>query len=204
VFLQSAHDFVWRRKIIKVLSAPLVLEALPTWNRLCWELFRSLLGTSEDVRLLYIANSLVTYINSHFDILTKIVIRIDSVDRFQDNRYSFASYDSDLKKAKKAFFSKFKKHLFPKRIWINCQVQNIFNEPFFWPQNLFGNKKLVRRRVLPIEILYLEQVCWHRSCKYFGEKNTMKKSADLHPRQGTFLQRNNFSAVNKTSLHFTK
>jgi hypothetical protein len=38
-----------------------------------------------------------------------------------------------------------------------------------------------------IEILDLEQVYWHRSCKHFGWKNPCKKSADLHPRQGILL-----------------
>jgi hypothetical protein len=38
----------------------------------------------------------------------------------------------------------------------------------------------------------------------FGEKPLYKKLADLHPRQGNSLQRNNFSKVYKTSLHFTK
>jgi hypothetical protein len=59
-------------------------------------------------------------------------------------------------------------------------------------------------RIVPIEILDLEEVCWHKSCKYFGGKIRCKKSADLHPRQGNLLQRNNFTAVYKTSLHFTK
>jgi hypothetical protein len=45
-----------------------------------------------------------------------------------------------------------------------------------------------------IEILDLEQVCWHRSCKYFWGKK--------HPRQGNLLQRNIFSAVYKTSLYY--
>jgi hypothetical protein len=36
------------------------------------------------------------------------------------------------------------------------------------------------------------------------ERTPCKKSADLHPTQGNLLQRNNFSAVYKTSLHFTK
>jgi hypothetical protein len=44
-----------------------------------------------------------------------------------------------------------------------------------------------------IEILVLERVCLSYSCKHFGQKNSCKKSADLHPRQGiyyigTFLQ----------------
>jgi hypothetical protein len=38
----------------------------------------------------------------------------------------------------------------------------------------------------------------------FWERTPCKKSADLHPRQGNLLQRNNISAVYKTSLHFTK
>jgi hypothetical protein len=38
----------------------------------------------------------------------------------------------------------------------------------------------------------------------FGERTPCKKLADLHPRQGNLLQRNNFSAVYKTSLHFAK
>jgi hypothetical protein len=36
----------------------------------------------------------------------------------------------------------------------------------------------------------------------FGESG--KKLYDLHPRQGNVLQSNTFSAVYKTSLHFTK
>jgi hypothetical protein len=37
-----------------------------------------------------------------------------------------------------------------------------------------------------------------------GERTPCKKLADLRPRQGNLLQRNYFSAVYKTSLHFTK
>jgi hypothetical protein len=55
-----------------------------------------------------------------------------------------------------------------------------------------------------IEILDLEQVCWHRSCKHFGRKNPCKKSADLHPRQGNLLHWNIFTGLNKTSFHYTK
>jgi hypothetical protein len=55
-----------------------------------------------------------------------------------------------------------------------------------------------------IEILELQQVCWHRFCEYFWGKTPCKKSADLHPRQGNYYQRNHFSAVYKTYLHFTK
>jgi hypothetical protein len=36
------------------------------------------------------------------------------------------------------------------------------------------------------------------------ERTPCKKLADLHPRQGNLLLRNNFSVVYKTSLHFTK
>jgi hypothetical protein len=39
---------------------------------------------------------------------------------------------------------------------------------------------------------------------FLGKEHLVKKLADLHPRQGNLLQRNNFSAVYKTSLHFTK
>jgi hypothetical protein len=38
--------------------------------------------------------------------------------------------------------------------------------------------------VFGIEVLDLEQVCWHRSCHYFGERTPCKKLADLHPGQG--------------------
>jgi hypothetical protein len=38
----------------------------------------------------------------------------------------------------------------------------------------------------------------------FGERTPCKKLADFYPRQGNLLQRNNFSVVYKTSLHFTK
>jgi hypothetical protein len=40
-----------------------------------------------------------------------------------------------------------------------------------------------------IEILDLELVCWHRSCKYvfWGEITPCKKTADLHPKQGNLL-----------------
>jgi hypothetical protein len=38
----------------------------------------------------------------------------------------------------------------------------------------------------------------------FLEKNPCKKSADLHPRQGNLIQRNIFTGLSKTSLHFTK
>jgi hypothetical protein len=38
----------------------------------------------------------------------------------------------------------------------------------------------------------------------FGERTPCKKLADLHPRQGNLLQRKNFSAAYKISLHFTK
>jgi hypothetical protein len=37
-----------------------------------------------------------------------------------------------------------------------------------------------------------------------GKEHLVKKSADLHPRQGNLLQRSNFSAAYKTSLNFTK
>jgi hypothetical protein len=39
---------------------------------------------------------------------------------------------------------------------------------------------------------------------FLGEKKPYKKSADLHPRQGDFLQRNIFTGLNKTSLYNTK
>jgi hypothetical protein len=48
---------------------------------------------------------------------------------------------------------------------------------------------------LIIEILQLGHVCTRTPCI---------KSADLHPCQGNLLQRNNFSGVSKTSLHYTK
>jgi hypothetical protein len=44
----------------------------------------------------------------------------------------------------------------------------------------------------------------HFACKKVLVKNTLEKLADLHPRQGNLLQRNNFSAVNTTSLYYTK
>jgi hypothetical protein len=44
----------------------------------------------------------------------------------------------------------------------------------------------------------------HFACKKVLVKNTLEKLADLHPRQGNLLQRNNFSGDCKTSLHFTK
>jgi hypothetical protein len=37
-----------------------------------------------------------------------------------------------------------------------------------------------------------------------GKRTPCKKLADLLPRQGNLLQRSNFSAAYKTSLHFTK
>jgi hypothetical protein len=52
-----------------------------------------------------------------------------------------------------------------------------------------------------IEILDLEQVCL---ANIFGERTPCNKLADLHPRQGNLLQRNNFSVVYQTSLHFAK
>jgi hypothetical protein len=39
---------------------------------------------------------------------------------------------------------------------------------------------------------------------FWGKEHLVKKSADLHPRQGNSLQRNYFSAVYTTSLHFSK
>jgi hypothetical protein len=45
---------------------------------------------------------------------------------------------------------------------------------------------------------------WVQVLQIFFGKEPCKKSADLHPRQGNLLQRNNFSVVYKTSLHFTK
>jgi hypothetical protein len=38
----------------------------------------------------------------------------------------------------------------------------------------------------------------------FLAKNTGKKPADLHPRQGNLPQRNNFTGLNETSLYSTK
>jgi hypothetical protein len=39
-----------------------------------------------------------------------------------------------------------------------------------------------------IEILELEQVGWHRPCKYFlGERTPCKELADFYPRQGNLL-----------------
>jgi hypothetical protein len=38
----------------------------------------------------------------------------------------------------------------------------------------------------------------------FGERTPRKILADLHPREGNLLQRNIFTGVYKTSLHFTK
>jgi hypothetical protein len=46
--------------------------------------------------------------------------------------------------------------------------------------------------VVAIEILVLER------------KNPCKKSAGLHPRRGSLLQRNIFTGLNKTSLYNTK
>jgi hypothetical protein len=63
-------------------------------------------------------------------------------------------------------------------------------------------KASTRVSVQTIEILDLEQVCWQRSCKYFGGKNTLEKSADLHPRQGNLLQWNIFTGLNETSLYY--
>jgi hypothetical protein len=48
-----------------------------------------------------------------------------------------------------------------------------------------------------IEILVLEQVCLHWSCKHFGRKNPCNKSADLHPRQSNLLHRNIFQRSTK-------
>jgi hypothetical protein len=57
-----------------------------------------------------------------------------------------------------------------------------------------------------VEILELEQVCLHWSSKIFlGEKHLVKNwLISALPRQGNLLQRNNFSGVYKSSLHFTK
>jgi hypothetical protein len=38
----------------------------------------------------------------------------------------------------------------------------------------------------------------------FWAKKLVKKSADLHPRQGNLLHWKIFTGLNKTSLHFTK
>jgi hypothetical protein len=39
---------------------------------------------------------------------------------------------------------------------------------------------------------------------FFWKEHLVKNLADLHPRQGNLLQRNHFSGVYKTSLHFAK
>jgi hypothetical protein len=56
---------------------------------------------------------------------------------------------------------------------------------------------------LRVNTTELEQVCTGPE-NIFGERTPCKKLADHHPRQGKLLQTNNFSAVYKTSLHFTK
>jgi hypothetical protein len=40
-------------------------------------------------------------------------------------------------------------------------------------QNIAERRNEWMRQVKIIEILDLEQVCWHRSCKYFWGKNTL-------------------------------
>jgi hypothetical protein len=50
----------------------------------------------------------------------------------------------------------------------------------------------------------IERVCLRWSSKHFWQKNLVKKSDDLHPRQGNLLQRNIFTGLNKTSLYNTK
>jgi hypothetical protein len=67
------------------------------------------------------------------------------------------------------------------------------------PSDGYSNEIFHFVGIVHIEILDLK----HRSCKCFWETHC-KKMADLHPRQGNLLQRNNFSAVCKTSLHFAK
>jgi hypothetical protein len=48
-------------------------------------------------------------------------------------------------------------------------------------------------------------MCWLWTCQYFlGKEHLVKKMADIRPRQSNLLQRNNFSGVNKVSLHFTR
>jgi hypothetical protein len=52
--------------------------------------------------------------------------------------------------------------------------------------------------VFSIEILELDHV-GTGPANLFGKRTPCKKSADLHPRQGNLLQRNNFSVAYKTS-----
>jgi hypothetical protein len=57
---------------------------------------------------------------------------------------------------------------FPKHIW---------HQTFFEPQVFVSMEvpQSAKEDAAAIEILDLEQVCWHRSCKYFGGKNTCQK-----------------------------
>jgi hypothetical protein len=84
---------------------------------------------------------------------------------------------------------------------------------FFWQGLISLNVEPKFRRdenflcLSPIEILNLEQVCMYVGTGHaniLGERTPCKKSADLPLRQGNLLQRKPFSAVYKTSLHFTK
>jgi hypothetical protein len=72
-----------------------------------------------------------------------------------------------------------------------------------FPQSIFLNVKC-------IDISELDQVCWHRSCKYFWANIFGQIFLGLVKRlistldKVILLQRNNFSGVYKTSLHVTK
>jgi hypothetical protein len=59
-------------------------------------------------------------------------------------------------------------------------------------------------RLGTVEIL--EQLCWHWSCKYFLGKEHLVKNSPISTQDKVIyiLLRNNFSGVNKTSLHLTK
>jgi hypothetical protein len=76
--------------------------------------------------------------------------------------------------------------------------QNLFC--FEWKNaSYFG--KIFRRKYLYNHNIGTSVPC---PANIFGEKNLVKKSAHLHPRQGNLGRRNSFTGLNKTSLYNTK
>jgi hypothetical protein len=108
------------------------------------------------------------------------------------------------------------------------QIQNYFSQIYLccpWAKiclctKVFGRNGVLSNRSLEakinniygfpfcattIEILDLEQVYWHRSCKHFGQKNLVKSLLiSTLDKVIYYIHWNIFTGLNKTSLHYTK
>jgi hypothetical protein len=101
----------------------------------------------------------------------------------------------------------FSNYIFQYHVFVSVDRKNIFSLTpgfRFWSCQWFRLWTRTPRTLKHRNLRSRTSMLAHVLQIFLGKEHLVKKLANHHPRQGNLLQRNNFSAVYKTYLHFTK